>query len=76
MFYYEVPWLYQDFKSEDLFLKSILSSRSENTGPDTRGHIKSSQMRNEKLLQLQTLFLHSETGIIFLVFRSQVHQYF
>ena len=47
MFYYETPWFYQDFQSENLFFKSVLSSRSENTGPVTRGQVKSSQMRNE-----------------------------
>ena len=45
--YYEVPWFYQDFKSENLFFKSALSSSSENTGSVTRGHVKYSQMRNE-----------------------------
>ena len=34
------------------FLKSLLSSRSENTGPVTRDHVKSSKMRNETPLQL------------------------
>ena len=43
---------YQDFKNENLFLKSVLSSRSENTGPVTRDHVKSSQMRNGTPLQL------------------------
>ena len=33
MIYYEIPWFYQEFKNEDLALKSALSSRSENTGP-------------------------------------------
>ena len=34
MFYYETPWFYQDFKNENLrFFKSVLSWRSENTGP-------------------------------------------
>ena len=52
MFYYEIPWIYQDFKGENLFFKSVLSSCSENIGPVTRGHVKSSQMRNETPLQL------------------------
>ena len=52
MFYYEIPWFYQDFKSENLFFKSVLSSCSENTGPASRDHVKSSQMRNETLLHL------------------------
>ena len=34
------------------FLKSVLSSPCGNTGPFTRDHIKSSQMRNETPLQL------------------------
>ena len=38
MFYYEISWFYQDFKSENLFFKSLLSSHSENTRPVTRGH--------------------------------------
>ena len=53
MFYYEIPWFYQDFKSENsCFFKSVPSSCSENTGPVTRGHVKSSQTRNETPLQL------------------------
>ena len=36
MFYYEIPWFYLDFTSENLFFKSVL---------------KSSQMRNETPLQ-------------------------
>ena len=44
MFYYRIPWFYEDFKSEYLcFL---------NTGPVTRDHVTSSQMRNETTLQL------------------------
>ena len=35
-----------------MLLKSALSSRSENTEPVTRDRVKSSQMRNETLLQL------------------------
>ena len=77
MFYYEIPWFNQDFKSENLcFFKFVLSSYSENTGPVTRGHVKFSQMRNKTHLQLYKLFLHAGTGIIFIFFRSQVHQCF
>ena len=45
MFYYEIPWFYQDFKGEKkpVLFKYALSSRSENTGPDTRGHAKFSK---------------------------------
>ena len=43
-----LPWFYQDFKSENLhFLKSVLSSSIENTGPVTRDYAKSTQIRNE-----------------------------
>ena len=56
-----------------MFLKSVLNSRSENIGPVTRDHVKSLQMRNEAVLQLQRLFLHAQTGII-LFFRRQIHQ--
>ena len=42
MFYYEVLWFYQDFKCENLFLKSVVSSCNNNTGPATRDHFKSS----------------------------------
>ena len=35
-----------------MFFKYVLSSRSENTGPVTRGHVNSSQIRNEAPLQL------------------------
>ena len=45
------------FKSENVFFKSVLSSRSENTGPvNNRGHVKSSQMRSKAPLQLFTPF--------------------
>ena len=47
MFYCEIPWFYQDFKTKNLFFKPVLSSRSENTGLVTRYHVKSSQMRNK-----------------------------
>ena len=41
------------FKSENpCFLKSVLGSRSENTGTVTRDYVKSSQMKNEIPLQL------------------------
>ena len=52
VFYYEIQWCYQDFKSEYLFFKSVLSSHSEDSGPVTRDHVKSSQMMNETPLQL------------------------
>ena len=52
VFYYEIQWCYQDFKSEYLFFKSVLSSHSEDSGPVARGHVKSSQMMNETPLQL------------------------
>ena len=59
------------------FFKSVLILRSENTGCGsvTRGHVKSSQNRNEAPLQAQRLFLYAGTGI-FLFFRSQIHQCF
>ena len=41
MFYYKIPWFYQDF---NLY---VLSSRCKNTGPIIRNHLKSSQMRNK-----------------------------
>ena len=31
MFYYEIPWFYQDFKS--VFFKFAISSHSDNTRP-------------------------------------------
>ena len=52
MFYYEIQWFYQDFRSENLFFKSVISAHSRNTGPTTRDHLKSSQMRKETPLQL------------------------
>ena len=39
-------------KSKSVFFKSTLSSRSENTGPVTRNHVGSSQIRNKTPLQL------------------------
>ena len=52
MFYYEIPWVYQNFKSENLFFKSVLSSHSDNIGSVATGHVKSSQMRNGITLQI------------------------
>ena len=52
MSYYNIPWFYKDFNIENLFFKSVLSSRCENIEPATRDHVKSSQMRNEKPFQL------------------------
>ena len=52
MFYYDIPWFYKGFNSENLFFKFALSSRCENIGPVTIDHVKSSQMRNEKPFQL------------------------
>ena len=39
-------------KMKFVFLKCVLSARSENSGPATRDHVKSSKMRNETPLQL------------------------
>ena len=63
MFYYEILWIYQNFKSENLFFLSILISRSENTGLITRGHVKSSQMREEASLQLSRLSFMLKRGL-------------
>ena len=52
MFYYEIPRFYQDFKDENLFFLSVLSSRCKNTGSVTKNHVKFSQMRNKTPLQL------------------------
>ena len=38
MFYNEM--FYQDFKSENVFLNSVFSSRSKNTGLATRGWVR------------------------------------
>ena len=77
MLYYKIlRFFYQDSKNENLLFKSVLSSRSKNTGPITRGHVKSSQIMSETPLKLKRLFLHVRTGIIFLLFRSRIHQCF
>ena len=52
MFYYKILRFYQDSKNENLLFKSVLSSRSKNTGPITRGHLKSSQIMSETPLKL------------------------
>ena len=52
MSYYNIPWFYKDFNSENMFFKSVLSSRCKNIEPVTRDHVKSSQMCNEKPFQL------------------------
>ena len=51
--------------------KSVLSLRSENAGPVTRDHIKSSHMRSETTLQLERLFLHPGTAIMFLCLEAK-----
>ena len=63
-------------KWKPVVFKYVVSSRSKNTGPVTRDHVKSSRIRNETPLQLWKLFLHVGTGIIFLFIRSQIHQCF
>ena len=52
MSYYNIPWFYKDFNNENLFFKSVLSSRCKNIEPVTRDHVKSCQMCNEKPFQL------------------------
>ena len=52
MFYYKIFWFCQDLKVKICAFKSVLSSHRENSGPATRGHVKSSQMKNETPLQL------------------------
>ena len=46
MFYYKIPWFYQDFKSENLYFLNLYSVHL------ARNHVKSSQMRNETSSQL------------------------
>ena len=58
MFYYKTLWFTKVLKWKPVFFKSVLGSRSENTAPVTRGHVKSFKMKNEILLQLQQLFLY------------------
>ena len=48
-FYCQILWFYKDFNKNK---KSLLSSRSKNTGSVTRDRAKSSQVRNETPLQL------------------------
>ena len=56
MFHYKILWFYQDFKSENLPFLNLYSVQTaripQNTGPITRGHVKSSELRNETPLQL------------------------
>ena len=52
MVYYKIFWFCQDLKVKICAFKSVLSSHRENSGPATRGHVKSFQMRNETPLQL------------------------
>ena len=48
MFYYEIPRIYQDLKGENLCFFNMYSIHAVgNTGPVTRGHDKSSQMKNK-----------------------------
>ena len=50
------------------FFKSVLSSRSDNSGPGTRDHVKSSQMRNK------TLLIYNSKGFSFMP--EQVYIFF
>ena len=52
MFYYKIQPFHQDFKGENLFFKSILSSQSQYTGLVIRDHVRFSQMSNETHLHL------------------------
>ena len=55
MLYYEIPWFYQDFKSRNLRFSNLYSAHAErilDTGPVTKDHVKSSQMRNKAPLKL------------------------
>ena len=63
MSYYEIPWFYQDFKSENLFFKSVPSSRYENTGPITRDHFKSFKFSFPKW---ETKHLYNTKGFSFI----------
>ena len=46
MFYYKIPWFYQDFKNKNPCFFNLYSVHAERT---LRDHVKSSQMRNETL---------------------------
>ena len=47
MYYYEIPWFYQDFKSENL-----CTQFKQREVMRSRGHVNSFQMRNKIPLQL------------------------
>ena len=76
MFYYKIPWFYQDFKSENLFLKSAPSSRCENTEPVTRDHVKSSQMRNGTLCNHKGYSFISEQVLYFCLRKPNSSMFF
>ena len=70
MFYYEIPWFYQDFKSENLcflYLYSVHAVRILDLS--LLDHVKSFKMKNETPLQLYRLSLHA--GIIFLLLEAK-----
>ena len=52
-FYFKILWFTKFLKVKVcVFLNLVFSLRSENTGPVTRDHVKSSQMRKKTPLQL------------------------
>ena len=50
MFYHDIPWFCQHFKSENSCFLNLYSVHATRIGPVTKGHVKSSQMRTPKHL--------------------------
>ena len=74
MFYCKIPWFYQDFKSENLYFLNLYSVHTARI-LDLSLEIMLSPPKLGTKHQLKRLFLHAGTGIIFLFFRSQIHQF-
>ena len=54
MFYYDIQWFYQGFKSENMCFLNFYSVHAHrgNAEPVTRDHVKSSQIRSKTPLLL------------------------
>ena len=74
MFCYEIPWFYQDFKSEkSVFFESALSSRIDNTGSITKDHVKSSKIGTKRLYNSKSFSFMPEQVYFYLLEAKFIH---
>ena len=74
MFCYEIPWFYQDFKSEkSVFFESALSSRIDNTGSITKDHVKSFKIGTKHLYNSKSFSFMPEQVYFYLLEAKFIH---